>query len=457
MQDLTQGSIRTNLLRMTSFMLVSMVFQTLYFLVDFYFVGRLGKESVAAVSLAGNVMFIVLALTQMLGVGTAALVAQAVGRKDPDDALRIFNQSQVLALISGSLFLVAAMFLKDVYTDRLAADLPTSQLARDYLAWFIPAMGLQFAMVATGSALRGTGNFKPVMFIQTGTIILNIVLAPMLILGWGLPRMGVAGAGLATFVAVIAGVLGLAGYVVKKEKYLRFEFHTWRPDLSLWSRMLKIGLPAGAEFALMWVYLLIIYYVSRPFGAAAQAGFGIGLRIIQAGFMPVVALGLAVSPVAGQNFGAKLAEGVRATFREGAIMAAVGMTAFTVLCHIAPEAMINVFSDDPQVVAIGAEYLRIISFNNIASGLIFVSSSMFQALGNTLPALGSSSIRLLLLAIPALLLSRVPGFHLTWVWYLSVTSVYVQMFLNLWLLYREFRRKLNFEPATTAMPIEMPG
>ncbi len=458
MQDLTQGSIRSNLLKMTSFMLVSMVFQTLYFLVDLYFVGRLGKEAVAGVSLSGNLMFIVLAVTQMLGVGTTALIAQAVGRKDKDDALKIFNQSQVLALFFGALFFMVAMALRDLYTDKLAADAATAALARDYLHWFIPAMGLQFAMVSTSAALRGTGNFKPVMYIQTATIILNIVLAPVLIMGWGIGRpLGVVGAGLATFIAVAAGVIGLGAYIGRTEKYLRFHFDTWKPNMHLWGRMLRIGLPAGAEFGLMWIYLLMIYYVSRPFGASAQAGFGVGLRIVQAGFMPVVALGFAVSPVAGQNFGARLPARVRETFLQGGIMAVTAMALFTALCHIAPEAMVRVFSADPQVIAVGAEYLRIISFNNIASGLVFVSSSMFQALGNTIPALGSSSIRIVLLAIPALMLAQVPGFQLRWVWYLSVTSIWIQMFLNVWLLRREFSRKLNFAAAPAAIPVELPG
>jgi putative MATE family efflux protein len=458
MQDLTKGSIRSNLFKMASFMLVSMIFQTLYLLVDLYFVGRLGKEAVAAVSLAGNLAFVVLAMTQMLGVGTTALVSHAVGRKDKDDALQIFNQSQVLSLLCGVAFFTIATAATNWYTNEFSADPITAKLARDYLAWFVPAMGLQFAMVSAAAALRGSGNFKSPMYIQTGTILLNIVLAPVLIMGWGIGRpLGVAGAGLASFIAIVAGVIGLGAYVMLREKYLRFDFHTWRPNLHLWGRMLKIGLPAGAEFGLMWVYLLIVYYVTRPFGAAAQAGFGVGLRIIQAGFLPIVALGFAVSPVGGQNFGAKLPERVRDTFRQGAIMTIVLTSFFTILCQIAPEPMVRFFSSDPQVIAVGAEYLRIISFNSFASGLIFVSSSMFQALGNTLPALGSSAIRILLLAVPALLLSRLPGFQLRWIWYLSVASVLIQMSLNLMLLQREFRRKLTFEPAEVAMPVELPG
>src|SRR4029453_5671604 len=107
--------------------------------------------------------------------------------------------------------------------------------------------------------------------------------------------------------------------------------------------------------------------------------------IVQAGFMPVVALGFAVAPVAGQNFGARKPDRVRATFRSSALMAAGVMIVFTVICQIAGASMVRFFSNDPQVVAVGAEYLRIVSWTFAASGIIFVGSSTFQALGHTLP------------------------------------------------------------------------
>src|SRR5437773_1541006 len=106
MHDLTTGPVTRHLLKTTSFMLVTMVFQTLYFLIDLYWVGRLGTQAVAAVGIAGNLSFIVLALTQMLGVGTTTVVSHAVGRKDHEHALLLFNQSQVLAMVTGGLFLI---------------------------------------------------------------------------------------------------------------------------------------------------------------------------------------------------------------------------------------------------------------------------------------------------------------------------------------------------------------
>ena len=447
MQDLTTGSVTRHLLKNTSFMLVTMVFQTLYFLVDLYWVGRLGKEAVAGVGIAGNLTFIVLAITQMLGVGITTLVSHASGQKDRDRALLVFNQSLVLSVVVGLIFLAGGMAIRVPYVNALGADAVTSGLAASYLLWFIPAMALQFGMVSMGSALRGTGNFKPGMIVSTASVILNMVLAPFLIFGWVTHRpFGVAGAAISSLIAIAFASVWLTFYFFAKGSYLKFMAADWKPDIGLWRKMLGIGLPAGAEFALLAVYLFVVYVVSRPFGSAAQAGFGISMRIVQAGFMPVVALGFAVAPVAGQNFGARRAERVRSTFRSAVFMAAGVMVLLTIACRLAGASMVRVFSSDPQVIAVGAEYLRIVSWTFAASGVIYVGSSMFQALGHTLPALLASFARIVIVAIPAFLLSRFPGFQLEWVWYLSVASVLVQLTLNLLLLRREFRRRLTFAP-----------
>jgi Na+-driven multidrug efflux pump len=194
-RDLTTGSITKHLLTTMSFMLVTMVFQTLYFLIDLYWVGRLGTEAVAAVGIVGNLTFVVLALTQMLGVGTTAVVAHAAGRKNQAEALLLFNQSQVMAMATGVLFLVVGLAGRWPYARAMSADAKTAALAATYLSWFVPAMALQFAMVAMGSALRAVGNFKTGTVVGTVTVVLNMLLAPVFIFGWGTGRpLGVAGA-----------------------------------------------------------------------------------------------------------------------------------------------------------------------------------------------------------------------------------------------------------------------
>ena len=458
MKDLTKGSVGGHVLQLSLFIAMSTTFQTLYFLADLYFVGKLGKEAIAGVALGGNLMMLVLALTQSLGVGATALIAQAMGRQDRGRAERLFNQALVLSSMVGLAFGVAVFALRHAYCRWLAADAATAALGVQYLDWFIPALFLQFPLVGMGAALRGVGDIKVPTAIQIATVVINIVLAPTLMFGWVTGRpLGVAGTGLASLIAILIGCAAFTAYFRRAASVLRFRAADWPPAPRMWWEMLRIGLPAGGEFALMFVYMVLVYDILRPFGAAAQAGFGIGLRVMQSLFLPAVAIAFATAPVAGQNYGARLGARVRESFYAAAGMAAAVMLVLTVLCHIAPDAMIRVFNRDPSVVAYGAEYLRIISWNFVASGVVFVSSSVFQGMGNTLPPLASSLTRLLLFAVPAYALAAHPGFQMRHVWYVSLASVGVQTVANLWLLHREFGRRLDFPPRTAAPLAAVPS
>jgi len=452
MKDMTQGSVTRHLLHMASFMAVSMVVQTLYLLADLYWVGRLGKEAIAAVGLAGNLMMVVLALTQMLGVGTTTVISHAAGRKDQPSAERAFNQSMVLSLVVGLLFGVVSFPLRQQYSQSLSADAPTAAMAVSYLGWFIPALMIQFPLVSLGSALRATGIIKPAVGLQVLSVILNMIFAPLFIFGIGpFPKMGVAGAALATFLSIlIANVLTII-YFEKSYRYLRFRVSQWRPQLKIWWSMLRIGLPAGAEFALMAVYIVVVYAIIRGFGAAAQAGFGVGARVMQAMFLPVMSVAFAVAPVVGQNFGGRRGDRVRQTLYSALGITTGMMVLLTLVSQFAAGAFIRGFSSDPSVISFGSEYLQIISLNFVAMGIVFTSSSVFQGIGNTWPPLISSATRLLFFALPAVIISRLPGFYLKQLWYLSVVSILLQAGVNLLLLRREFKRKLTF-PQVVNLP-----
>src|SRR5262249_60908084 len=148
MKDLTQGPIPKHLLAMAVPIFAGMVFQTLYFLVDLYFVAGLGEAALAGVGAAGNVTMVIVALTQMLGMGSVALVSHAAGRKNQEEANLIFNQSVLLSAILGVLTLVAGYALTDVYVRSLAADEATTAAGITYLHWYVPGLALQFAVVA---------------------------------------------------------------------------------------------------------------------------------------------------------------------------------------------------------------------------------------------------------------------------------------------------------------------
>jgi Na+-driven multidrug efflux pump len=215
MKDLTQGSVTGHLLHMSAFLAMSVVVQTLYLLADLYWVGHLGKEAIAAVGVAGNITMIVIAL--------------ALG--------------------------VVGFILRPTYCDWLSADAQTATLAKAYLVWFLPGLLLQFPLVALGSALRATGIIKPAVGFQVLSVVLNIVLAPLLIFGIGpWPKLGVTGAALATFISILVANVLMMIYFEKKYHYLRFHFPLFRPQTKIWGAMLRIGVPAGAEFLLLFVY-----------------------------------------------------------------------------------------------------------------------------------------------------------------------------------------------------------
>jgi putative MATE family efflux protein len=442
MRDMTTGSIPRHIIRLALPMAAGMIFQTLYYLVDLWFVTRLGDAAVAGVSAAGNVQIIVMAVTQVLGVGTMALIANAVGRKDRDDANLVFNQSTVWAFACGILVLVLGYSLCGLYMETVGADAATRANGLSYLRWYLPGLGLQFALVSMGSALRGTGIVKPTMLVQILTVVMNIILAPVLIAGWGTGKpLGVAGAGLASSIAIAAAVLLMSIYFVRLEHYVGFkrELLTIRGDVL--ARILRIGLPPGAEFALMFVLTGVIYYVIRHFGAAAQAGYGIGSRVMQSIFLPAMAVSFSAAPLAGQNMGANQPARVRETFKWAAIIGSGLMFSLTLICQLRPEWFVDGFTKEPEVLAVSADFLRTISWNFVASGLLFTCSGMFQALGNTVPSLISSATRLATFALPALWLAQRPAFQLRSVWMLSVVTVTLQAAFTVWLLRRELNRR----------------
>lgn len=451
MRDLTQGPITKTIIAMAAPVAAGMIFQTLYLLVDLYFVAALGDAAVAGVGAAGTLMFMVMAITQILGVSTVALMSQSVGRKDQSGANLVFNQSMMLSVGLGVLTLVVGLLSADTYMAQIAADMATREQGAIFLRWFIPGMALQFALMAMASALRATGIVKPGMLVQMITVVLNTILAPILIAGWGPgPALGVMGAGLASSISVTVGIVILLYYFIKQEKYVKFDKSQFKPDMAVWKRMLDIGLPAGGEMLLMFVYFAVIYLVIQDFGAAAQAGFSIGGRIMQSIFMPTMAIAFAIGPIVGQNFGAGRFDRVREACKMGILLNAAVMLLVTILVQINPQLLMRGFTEEATVLEVGGDFLSIISLNFVAQGVVFSCSGIFQGLGNTRPALLSSAIRLLIFIPVAFLMSHRAGFELHELWYVSMLSVVIQAVVSYLLVQREIKLKSHAVPVTVA-------
>ena len=449
MRDLTQGSVRGHLIAMAIPITVSMLVQTLYLMVDLYFVSGIGKEAVAGVAAAGNITMLVMALTQMLGVGTVSLVAQALGAKDRPRASNVFRQSVLLGAACVVATLVLGLVLAPAYMRTVAADAAITRAGVTFILCSLPGLALQFVLAVAGSVLRGAGVTRPGMMVQLATVGLNIVLAPVFIAGWGTGHpLGVAGAGLATSASVAVGVLMLARYLRQLGDIVVLGGGLPRPDGAILRRMLAIGLPAGGEFMIMVLLSSATYWLIRGFGADAQAGFGIAGRVMQALVMPAMAVSFAIPAIAGQNFGGRHPERVAETLRQGLTMELVVMALVVAVCQLWAPVPVAWFTDDPHAAAVAVAILHVVSWNYFGMGIVFACSGMFQAMGNTLPALASSMTRLLTFVLPALWASRRPGFQLVDVWHLSVASVFVQAIVSLALV----RRQMGVRLAPLRMP-----
>lgn len=444
MRDLTQGSITGHLLGMAAFIGISLVFQTLYFIVDLYFVSRLGSAAIAGVSAAGNVFFLALAASQLISIGVMATVAQAVGKKDEAEANLYSDQAISMSLLFGAVVLALGYAFGGLGVDTLTADAESAAAGRAYLFAFLPQLALMFPVGAMTSALRGVGVTMPTMVLQTATILLNAALAPVLIVGWGTGvPLGAAGAGLASSIAALLGTVALIFMFPRVQKYLRFHITSLAPKFDAWRRLIFIGLPTSLEFLMMFAIFIVIYWVIRPFGAEAQAGFGIGGRIMQSIFLPAMAVAFAAAPIAGQNFGAKRYDRVRDTFRNAALIGSAIMLTLSILCHVSPGLLARPFTDDPDVLAVSNDYLQITSWNFVFSGLVMAAGSMFQGMGDTRPSLIASATRTVTFVVPAIWVSSQSWFELHDVWLLSVFSVVTQCALAMWLLFEAFKRKLG--------------
>lgn len=442
MTDLTQGPVHKHLISMGLPMMIGMVVHSLYLFVDLYFVSALGASALAAVGAGAALMFLVMAFSQVLGVGTVSLMAVAIGAKKRRKARQLYQQSLTLALGMTLGTVVLGYLGIGHYMQLLSDDPDVQRQGYAFLQAYLPGLCLAYLSTVLGSGLRSLGIVKPAMLVQLASVGCNIVLAPVLIAGWGTGvPLGVAGAGLASTISGLLGFL-LLFYFVRREHNAMLQFAKparWSPVLS--KALLKVGFPAGGEYGIIFLYSAFVYWVIADMGTEIQAAFGIGLRVVQALSLPAVALSFAIPAVAGQNFGAKRLDRVRQTFVAAAQISFGLMGCALLLMQWQAEHLVAFFTSDIAVIAAGALFIKISSWNFLTSSLVLCCSGMFQALGNTLPSLLASLSRLLLFMGLVLWLQQQAGFDAEQIWWTSVVTVLLQGLLALYWLDRQMKKR----------------
>lgn len=432
--DLTEGPILRTLVKLAVPVTISMVLFTVYLLVDIYFVGKLGADAVAALSISSNAFFIHLGFSTVLGTGGMALIAQTFGRKEYHQAAQVFKQSLLMAMVIGTVEAVTGLLIAPYYIKFFGGTGKSLQWGIQYFQIFSISFLLMIFLYVIGNCYRGMGDTKTPMIIMLQANIINIALDPILIFGWlGLPALGVRGAAIASLISQIYA-LGIYGYLI----FFR-EFHInlkgrWRFNPEIIKKILYIGVPSGMNHFLLAANLMITYRVISGYGTAALASIGIGFRILQGIYIPVIAVASAMAAIVGQNFGARKFARITGTLSRAWLISTIFMIGCTAICLLIPQALISIFSKNSEVIHFGVIYLRIFAIGFVMVGTIMVASSAFQGLGKTYPSLIGAVVDNALFAGLVFTLPVYFSWGIQSVWWIKLAAAAAEtMVVALWL------------------------
>jgi putative MATE family efflux protein len=419
--------------------MVSMVAMSLYILADTFWLGRVSYEAIAAITITFPFYGVVVAIGLGSGIGANALASRRFGEKDIEATNQVAGQVFPLTAIFGVVFIIASVFFAKPLAALLGAPPQIIDMTAEYLVffgWGIPFILFRFM---TRNVFHAAGDvIKPMIFIVAGSV-LNAVLDPFLIFGWGpFPEMGIGGAALATTISGgLAAAIGCY-YLLGNKSVYRLKLCHLKPDLSIIAQIYRVGLPETLMDLTEAVVFVIFNQIVAGFGSVALAALGIAFRVADLAFIPVIGLAHALLPIVGFCFGARLWGRLWAAVRQGSLAVVVVLTVVTALLEIFAPQVIAIFNNSPELLAIAVPGMRIFMSALILVGPAIMFIITFQGLSKGWTAIALSLARQLGLLLPALLiLSRLMGLNGAWL-SLPISDAGGAIVAGLW-LYREYR------------------
>ena len=443
-RGLLEGSIARSLLRIALPVVVANVLQSGYQLTDAFWVGRLGGDAVAAVAVSFPITFLLIAMGAGLAIAGSTLVAQYMGAGDQRMVNHVAAQTLLLVALTsvllgsvGYLLAPGVLRLMGVTPEVYAGALPFMRVSFVGLVFVFG-----FAMIQ--ALLRGVGEVTSPMVIVLGTVLLNFLLDPLLIFGWGpLPAAGVAGAAAATFatqsIAAAAGLLLLA-----TGRYgIHVRFRDFVPDFVFMKRAFTLGFPASIEQSTRALGMTVMTFLIASFGTVIVAAFGIGINVLSFVIIPAMGLSMATSALVGQNIGAGQVDRADAIARLSATVALVGLSAVGVVVFVWATPLVAFFvPTDEAVVAEAAIFLRIVAPTFGFIGLQMALTGVFRAAGLMVVAMALALISQWVLQFPlAYLLSMHTALGPRGLWWaFPISNVLVTIAAIVWFLKGDWKR-----------------
>ncbi len=398
-------------------MVVSMLVQALYNIVDSVFVAQIDEYALTAVSLAFPLQNFMIAVAAGTGVGVNALLSKRLGEQRLDEANLAAGNSVFLAGCNYLLFLLIGIGFSDFYF-RVQTDIPEI-IAYGKIYMFICtacSFGL-FGQFCFERLLQATGRTVCTMITQTTGAVLNLIFDPILIFGWfGFPKMGIAGAGAATGFGQIAAMFFGFYYNQKKNKEIRLSVSAIRPQKATLQQIYAVAVPAILMQSIGSVMTFFMNKILLGFTSTAAAVFGVYFKLQSFIFMPVFGMNNGLIPIVAYNFGAGYRERIVKVMKSSMAAAVVIMLAGLITAELIPEQLLLLFNASEQMLTIGVFALRVLSLCYIFAGVSIVASGLFQGLGKSVYSLVLSVIRQLVILIPAAYLLSLTG-RLEAVWF----------------------------------------
>lgn len=405
-------------------MILSMLVQALYNVVDSIFVAQLNENALTAVSLAFPIQNLIIAFASGTGVGINALLSRCLGEKNFDRADKAANTGILLNVITAAVFCLFGIFGSHLYFSIQTADPELIEYGHQYLSIVCICSFGVFLQITFERLLQSTGKTIYTMFTQGLGAIINIILDPIMIFGLlGFPRMGVAGAAVATVTGqIIAMFIGFY-FNIKKNTEIHIGGKHLRMDTQTVKSIYQVGVPSIIMMSIGSIMTFGMNKILLMFSSTAAAVFGVYFKLQSFFFMPVFGLTNGMVPIVAFNFGAKNKQRITKTIKTSIIAATcmmlVGLTTFQLI----PNILLTMFNASDEMMEIGCAALRTISWSYIFAGFAIVCSSVFQALGNGVYSLIVSACRQLVVILPvSYFLATTFGLTIVW-WSFPIAEI----------------------------------
>lgn len=423
--------------------MLSMMVQALYNVVDSIFVSRLSEQALTAVSLAFPIQNLMIACAVGISIGICSVISRKLGEKKDKEAAQAAQSGYTLLLLFTVAFMIMGFTIVKPFFKLYTDDPELLDLGNQYLSICLIASLGSFVLTFCEKAIQGTGDTFHPMIIQASGAIFNIIFDPIFIFGlFGFPKMGIAGAALATvagqFLSMFFGIK-----FIKDNQYLDVKFLKPSMNKLRVKEILEVGLPSAIMQGIGTIMTSLMNAILISFDILATTVFGVYFKLQSFVFMPIFGLNQGLMPILGYNYGARNKERMMEALKTSIIASVSIMVVGTIVFNTCGHGLLGLFKASDEMLAIGIPALKKISLSFPIAGICIVLGSVFQAVGDGYLSMISSIVRQIVILIPsAYILGKIGG--LNSVWYSFITAEFFALILHVVFYKNENKKKLQF-------------